>query len=213
MPPLRRRRLLQVGVSSLALGLAGCIGAPRADTAHPESSDGDVTVEAIAPDGEFPLSLDAVHVGGGYTDPDQPLTIELTIENTANRLVQYGERRVAQFYYRRSDTPPEQFVLWPAERVADDVGESLDFVGGRWRRLTGLVVTGDFQVELLEPGDVVTTELYLLDDTIPDDAGADEGATSLPDTTEFSTTLTLNEETGFDQDSGPEYEWSLRLTT
>lgn len=216
MSPLTRRRFLAGTTTALALGAAGCIGAPQASTGpeHAETASG-LSVSVDEPTADLPLGFDADIVDGALDDPDQPLTVELTVANLADHLVIYGERRTAHFFQVKSTTPTDALVLWPTDRVDEEEGDLYDYVDGRWVRLSRRVRTMDYQIQQLDPGEAATVQLFVLDAGDPNADSpppATEGLTEVPDGTVFTTDIGVAEGPDSSVTDAESHEWRLTFS-
>lgn len=203
MPSPSRRSVLAGTATLLGAGLAGCIGAPRAE---PQQA---VTASAIAPPDEAPLTISTRWIEGWLDDGETPPTIELTITNPTADLVRFGERRKAQLYATESTDSGNYLLLHSALTDHAD-GEAYEFADGCWRRTAPVFMTGDFQIGELDPGETLTSVLYLL----VNDQESDE-TESCPDdhpaTIEFTTTVGMTQSEPWSASERPSYDWGVRI--
>lgn len=161
---MNRRHILALTGASVA-GLAGCTalgGDAEDDDPRDDSDDADTdqstqfTASMSETETSRPIRTDVELLTDTLSDPDEPPRLEVTLTNTGDDPIMYGERRQALMWTATAD---ETFVLLP-ERSAESLA-TFDEASEYWIAEDGFVMTEDYQIDTLEP-DAAHTETLLL---------------------------------------------------
>ncbi len=189
---MNRRDFLFASASSVPL-LAGCI---------------DTENESPPIDSEAPIELQhSVEVlQPDLRSDEEPLTLELTLENVGEEPLNYEERRSALFWFER--TGDGNFILSPHDTlyndepifeyntdtdywVLDEHGDGMD---------------DDYQVGTLEPGETDTEILWVV---TPYNANPPEDT---PEELRFTEEFTISKTDTDGLEDGEDESWELSLT-
>ncbi|SFS97016.1 hypothetical protein [Halostagnicola kamekurae] len=98
-----------------------------------------------------PLEHEVAVIGGDLRSPDAPLRVEVTVTNTSDDTLTYGERRSTLFWGSRSENG---FTLLPEldSGTTSSIRE-FDTEAEYWVATGPFVTTDDYQVGSLEPGE------------------------------------------------------------
>lgn len=205
----RRRYLATVGGVASTLAVAGCLGDDSDDSADDgtdgsdDSSGAEFSLSPDSIDDASPVSYSASLGGGGYDDTAGPLSVEITLENTADATVSYGDQRTAQFQGVASEGG--RWALYDEDW--EDLDEDTYEFDGCWKRTGLYVATGGAEPGTLAPGD--SHERSLVVTTV----GTGNCPATTPEEISFVTDINVweAEEPG-DEEDATTYEWGFTLT-
>jgi len=168
------RRTVLTGVgATLATALAGCLGqVTGSDDGNGTGDDppnGDATagrryeIRSTDEQPASPLEHEVTLEQPRIDSPEQPLSLDVSVTNTGEKTVRYGEKRSALALYERDG----EFALYaPGEDRKFDENVGLWFVS------EPVAITMEYRVGKLLPGatDTQTLELVHVDDDPPETA-------------------------------------------
>lgn len=162
---------------------------------QPYTAVGEATIE------ESPLQHDVTVVDSDLHSPDSPLRVEVTVTNTSNDTLTYGERRETLFWSSHSENG---FTLLPELDSASTFLE-FDAESEYWVSTSPFATTSDYQVGTLEPDESHSETLNVV---VSHQAEPPENPpTEISFTTRFHAPATVGSETG----SQPS-EWGFTLS-
>lgn len=206
-----RRLFLSTAGASMA-SLAGCLatGGDEADeTAGTAGTtdDGDTgstdhkypdMISVTNPTPKSPIEHDVDIQQDNLHDPAEPFQLDITLTNSTEETISYGERRQAHMW---TATPNESLILLPA-----DAASLLHFNDDTeyWELDDGFLKTEEYQAETLDPGESATESLVL---AVPYEERAPQGT---PDQFQFQTEYEIHSDTDILRD-GFDTEWTFSL--
>lgn len=199
-----RRSFVASTGALLTLPIAGCVDGdtmdPNDDTDSDTSSQREMhsRIEPEPTDDTEPLVYDVSIVSESTVD--SPLTIDISLTNTSEVAITYGERRTALFWNPDSE---EHFSLYPTDAVA----ERYEYDDGIWWLPDGFATTMDYQTATLEPDATHTETLALLHGPVDD---ADE-LRSLPSNLYFTAEFAYSADEDETLPNGTPVTWGFSL--
>lgn len=158
-----RRSLLAIFPAATVLPIAGCLSPPGGDGGLPDggSTDGNtrpsgtggpgIRIERIDDQPEAPLAIDVAVTREAATE-DHPPGLRVSVTNTGDETVDVGEARAVVFAYQLSEEG--SLMLLPA-------GEDYPAEPGCWRLTDPIVVSEEYRIETLAPGETMASSLSL----------------------------------------------------
>lgn len=198
------RRHLLAGAGGFIVTTAGCLGdgEPARDG---ENRDHDAeTYEKkyfeVEPDDvpeENPLAHRVELPQTNARSPDNPLTLHVTIENTTDEVLVYGERRET-FFIGSSD---QDFLLIDPDA---DSRYEFDQAAGGWVATEEIDSPADFQTDDIDPGATHDNQAVLIA------ADANDNPRDIPDEFRFRTSFGA-EPLGGETKPARGYDWAFSL--
>lgn len=190
------RRAVITGASLLLVPVAGCLG-DGLPALGPEPGAPDAQLVEVEPDPvseALPLrhTIDLVHPD--IRDPETPLTLRATIENTTGDSVEYGERRAVLFIHAHD----QDFLLLRHED--ERFGWDADL--GLWRATDRIDHPADYQWGELDPGDRHHEHLVLTATETIQPPG------NVPETLRFEASVSVQHP----DEAWVRYQWGFTLT-
>lgn len=194
-----RRTFLQVSSTSYLLALAGC------STPSKKGEEEEIPV-SITQDKESPIDYSVEVVNEDQSE--KPYTFELSLTNTSDKQIIYGEARQAVFHGASDKNSP--FILLPTGWVEQEYNSSAEV----WVSAETYVVTMEYSIGSLDPEETTSEKLMLLHPKTE----TDEKVQSYPEKLRFSTNLKASpadesEGGGFNIPDSKQYTVELDINT
>lgn len=210
------RRVFMTGTAATIALTAGCLateeGGSNGDPSN-ESNDGDSNGDpsegqqyTVVGDEDIegsPLQHEVNVLDGDLHSPDSPLRVKVTVTNTSDDTLTYGERRETLFWSARSENG---FTLLPeldAETTSTIHG--FDEESEYWVATGPFVTTDDYQVGELEPDETHSETLVLVV------SHQEEPPADPPEEISFKTQFHAPDDASLETDAPPS-EWGFTLS-
>ena len=196
------RRAFMAGATTTVAITAGCLASGESESDDDPSNDdepngsstnsaaqqpytavGDATTE------KSPLQHEVTVRDGDLHSPDSPLRVELTVTNTSNDILTYGERRETLFWGSVSENG---FVLLPEQDSERPIYE-FDTESEYWITTGPFATTADYQIGTLEPEESHSETLSVV--VSHQDEPPENPPEEISFTTRFHTPVTVGAET------------------
>ncbi|AHG01019.1 hypothetical protein HALLA_13300 [Halostagnicola larsenii XH-48] len=214
------RRTFVAGTATTVALTAGCLasGESRSDDDPSNGSNDDesddskkdpsaeqrpYTVVGDETIGGSPVQHEVTVVDGDLHSPDSPLRVEVTVTNTSDETLTYGERRETLFWGNRSENG---FTLLPElDSETTSTIREFDTESEYWVATSPFATTTDYQVGTLEPDESRSETLSVVV------SHQEEPPENPPTEMSFNTRFRAPADVGSETESQPS-EWGFTLS-
>lgn len=153
----RRSFITSISLGSIGTIIAGCTDPEQLDedrSSTPENETG-YSIQITSPYQNIEYSGEVTQPL--YSEPSEPVTLEISITNTSSEPVTIGDQRDAFFSYQTTNS----YGLYDLSNFSDSSYE-YNSQDERWELLQPPVRTSDFQTETVEPNEEITRQISLV---------------------------------------------------
>ena len=187
MPNTTRRSYIAALLAGSVISLSGC-----ADTTEEKTTEEyNVQITSTAENVEYSAEMTQPLSG----QKSEPLAMEITLQNTSDKQILYGDQRDAFFSY---ETSSDAYGLY-AESSIPRSSYAYNSEKQQWELTESLVRTTDFQTATLNPQEYITQSVILLH------LQTEKEQNSIPSSLQFTNQLQITVES--------EQEWITNILT